>query len=489
MRQSLVRTAAAALVAGLWLVVPAEVASATILQELRTAWHAANTEAEYEAVYADLYAYRHSDARFVKTAELDYMIAVSLCHVTALRGIGWGHFDWILQNFSLGEEDQVLVRAQQEKCGQPNQLDKRFQFAMLSAHSGSAAEVRSKMFYWLGREDAALNTDPVEFEAPKNADELLGRLFSFGDVEAALAASLARLEGITRRGQELRAYASDNFVVVTLGRHDHRALGNIAAKLEKFLAFYIEAYSLRRPSHLVTVYLAQNPWTLHDLSKELHGLKIPEQAIGYTFRDDLSILGIIPGEAIGTLAHELFHLLVRDRFGDLPPFLDEGTAALYEVSNVSAKYVPGGPVDAGTAPAPMVGGELAVRGIPNWRGCVLKALWLEDRYGYGLKRPTVAELVTMSWRDFDNLKGESLVADQAVIHATARYFVLYLQDWDQKLFSFFADFAGRDPLKMEAKPEADALGRAKMHLGELDAADARFEAWLQNSLAGHKCND
>lgn len=465
----------------LLLATPTVPVMASELDTLRSAWHSAKTPADYERSAGKLIDYRFR-AAYAKTAEIDYMIAVSLCEIPGKDDAGRRHFTWILENFSLGEDDYSLIEEQRRECDGAREPNKDIQFAMLAAQGGSAGGgVRSKLFYWLGREDAGVSTDPVTFVDPKKPEELLARLYERKSRGAAVNAAKERL------GQVERVVATEHFVLASFGKHKETELGEIGVKLEQFLAFYVEAFKLRPPSHLVTVHLAPDVSTLRHLAKDLHGLKVPKHSIGYTFRDDLSILGVIPSTAIGTLAHELFHLLVRDLYGDLLPWLDEGTAALFEVSNISAKYLPSGEVDRGATGAPMVGGELAVQGVPNWRGCILKRVWLDDMHGEGIQRPTIAELVGMGWHEFDNLKGHALASRQAVIHATARYFVLYLQDVGRKLYPVFADFASRNPLKITMAPEQDARQRIAAHLGDLDEADRRFDGWLRESLKNHRC--
>ena len=134
----------------------------------------------------------------------------------------------------------------------------------------------------------------------------------------------------------------------------------------------------------------------------------------------------------------------------------------------------------------MVGTELAVRGTPNWRGCVIRKLWIEKYGPVKVVRPTLSELVAMDWHTFNNLGEDEFVAQQAMNHATARYFMLYLQE-QGKLFDVFADFAERDPLKIKITPPEDARRRLATHLGDLAAADARFEAWLRHRVTTDRC--
>jgi hypothetical protein len=133
-----------------------------------------------------------------------------------------------------------------------------------------------------------------------------------------------------------------------------------------------------------------------------------------------------------------------------------------------------------------VGDALAVRGVPNWRGCVLRALWLE-RQGPEVFRPTIAELVSMDWQQFSSEDEGGMLGQQAVNHATARYLALYLQDTGP-LFDIYRDFGRRDPFALEGTVQEDALQRVSRHLGgDLDAADAAFEEWLRETIATGSC--
>jgi hypothetical protein len=133
-----------------------------------------------------------------------------------------------------------------------------------------------------------------------------------------------------------------------------------------------------------------------------------------------------------------------------------------------------------------VDGALAVRGIPNWRGCVLRALWLEQQ-GPNVVRPTIAELVSMNWLQFSSEDEGGVLGQQAVNHATARYLALYLQDAGS-LFDIYRDFGQRDPFALEGTVQQDALQRVARHLdGDLDAADAAFEQWLRETVTKGRC--
>jgi len=447
------------------------------LVELRQLWREANTSAGYHDVSRQLIEYRLEE-RFSKTAEVDYMIATSLCRVPDYKASGYKHFNWILKKYNLEPDSRKVVVTEQSGCQGTDNAPIALQTAFASL-PGQASSVRSKLFYWLGRQDAAVNTEPVTIIDPKTREELLSRLF----VPKEQNAAVAKISSLV--GAKYNIVSSSNFVLASAGNHSQAELRQVSTLLEQFMSFYVSAFDMRFPEYLVTVYLLPDPHSMRTLAEDLHGIKVNDSSIGYAFRDDLSILGVIPGTTIGTLAHELFHVMVRDSYGDSPPWLDEGVASLYEVSNVSGKYLPTGRDDTGPATPPQVGGEFAVRGVPNWRGCVMRNLWLEGR-GPAVVRPTIADLVTMDWQEFNSV-GSDEGAQQAMNHATARYLALYLQGRGE-LFGIFTDFTQRDPFELSGTVDADALERIRTHLGDdLDQADAEFDEWLRAQLVQDSC--
>lgn len=461
---------------------------------LRSAWESANSELQYDTVADDLLAYRVE--RYAKTPELDYMIATSLCRVSTRKPDGVRVFEWILANYELNDEGRAIVETERSSCGpstapasppEPQQL-----VVQLFPAQGGMSGVHGKLYYWLNNPSAALGVEPMAIVRQMTAAELSARLFLRTDVAGAVSALRQRL------GSSFTVVGTDYFVLATSAGQSEAQLRQIAGKLEQFMSFYAAAYALRLPSHLVTVYLVPDVDRMRNMAEQLHGLSIPPSVIGYSFREDLSMVGIVPGDVMGTLAHEMFHLMVRDQHGDLPPWLEEGIASLYEVSNISGKYVPANQFTAGDAATqsetdvgspPMVGSELAVAGIPNWRGCVLKKLWIEHMVGDRVDRPTIEHLAGMDWRAFNQPEGngEEAMAQQAINFAAARYLMLYLQDHEQLLFKAFAALANRDPLSINGSPADDARARLADVLGPLQPFDDQFKNWLTDQVSQQDC--
>ena len=229
---------------------------------------------------------------------------------------------------------------------------------------------------------------------------------------------------------------------------DLKAIGQ---DLENYLRFFVAEYGMRRPAFLITVYFADTPAQLHDLARTLHGIELSPGSIGYSFSPDQSMVGWADGKAYGTFAHELFHLAVRNTFGDIPPFLDEGMAALYEVSTFQ--------------------GGRAV-GVPNWRGPILTKAWTQ--------RPSIKDLVQMNRSAFDDIAGPSDQAlpgnKQSVNHATARYLMLYLQERGE-LSAVYKTFFTRP---LSDRPAEQSVALMEAALGRpLDAVDTDFVAWFK----------
>lgn len=221
--------------------------------------------------------------------------------------------------------------------------------------------------------------------------------------------------------------------------------------LEQYLQFFVSEYGMRRPSSLITVYFAADLSQLRDLARSLHGIDLAPGSIGYSFPADQSMVGWADGKAYGTFAHELFHIMVRGNFGDIPPFLDEGMAALYEVSGFERNRAVG---------------------VRNWRGALLSKHWAE--------RPRIRELVQMNRSAFDDVAGSSdgpgVGGKQAANHATARYLMLYLQDRGE-LLPVYKAFRNR---KVNDRPAAQGVALLESVLGRsLDTVDAEFAEWFR----------
>jgi len=406
------------------------------LSELRDFWE----NERYSEVAPLLIEYRYNEP-YGKNLEVDYMIATSACRTPQLQEEGYQFFRWILYYYSLHEDSRQLVEEEMLQCStspEPKHID----FTNFWSTWG-AAGVKGKTYYWLGSEDAPIANEPVEIVENIPLEEFKRRLFEVNHPYAG-AEFIGELVG---PGFKIESFG--HFIIASASDHSQNELLEIGNALEKYFSFFISHYNMPPPTHLITMYLIPSTYNLQDLSKRIHGIKISEASIGYSFRDDLSIVAVIPRNLYGTLAHELFHLLVRNNFGDIPPWLDEGIAALYEVSKIEGDKI---------------------IGLPNWRGRVIEH--------YHDLRPSIAKLASMDWKSFDNAEGDYEASQQATNHATARYFMLYLQDID-RLVEVYNAFRNRRVTNELSDPGLYSIALLEQVLTKpILKIDQDFTQWL-----------
>lgn len=419
------------------------------LEELRASWRAG----DYQDAYDGLKQYRKQP--YGKTFEVYYMAGTSLCRLPGRAQLGSKYLQWVMDNYSLSADARSTVEDEQQTKCPPTGQGNPIVIAWNTTAATAGVSGRTKMFYWADRENA-LRSVPVEVVREIPRGEIEARLFrpdAFEEAKASAARLAARAVG--RGGPRPAIGASEHFVLASLAGHSASQLAQMAGVLDRAYNFFVAEYGMRPPESLVTGYLVADPAMMQRLAESLHGIRVAPQSLGYSYRDDLSMVGYIPGSSVGTLLHELFHLMVRNDFGDIPPWLDEGLAALYEVSTIS---------------------ERSVRGTPNWRGRVLEELSREE--------PSVEELVGMNWPEFSaaaNAGGaggaveedEYSTARQAANHAKARYLMLYLQETG-KLTMVYKRFQAR-----EVGTDSVELLRETLGVKDLSYVEQAFRAWFQ----------
>lgn len=238
-----------------------------------------------------------------------------------------------------------------------------------------------------------------------------------------------------------------NFIIASQRSFTTQQLHSIQSKLQTVLEFYVQYYSMLEPEHLICVYIVPSVGDLRRLSERIHGLDISDNCIGYTFHDDNSIAATMSGPGTGTLRHELFHLLVRTNFGDIPVWFEEGLAALYEVSKIQGSRV---------------------TGLPNWRGKVLQHT--------ARRRPTVEKLIAMDQLSFDEVESKS-IEKRAANHAMARYFALYLQE-KGKLAALYSALRNIDVMHMPQSDETKAIIEKTLD-ADVGDIDTDFMEWFE----------
>ncbi|MDZ7344735.1 MAG: hypothetical protein ONA90_09525 [candidate division KSB1 bacterium] len=378
---------------------------------------------------------------FGRMAELDYMIGTSLCRLPDLQKNGVRHLAWCLSRYNLDEESRVKILREMQLCAEAIPAAVPAIIILMTSKASVGIGVSGKMYHYLNP-DHAVRTTPIKIVAPKSLKELSARLTPVTQPDSA-ARKISKLVDSTF---EVKAFGK--FVIANANPKTDRP--EMARRLGIYEKFFASVYGLKLPPYMITVYVVPEIRQFRALALKLHGFQLPDASIGYSYREDMSLLAFCQAQWTGTLYHELFHLMARSTFGDIPPWLDEGMAALYEVS--------------------LIDGERAL-GVNNWRGRVLDQLWHV--------RPSIENLVQMDWQTFDKIENEYQAEKQAVNHATARYLMQYLQD-QGKLAEVFNAMRLRQPEDYQTTPEADAIVILENILQKpIAKIDADFASWFR----------
>ena len=408
----------------------------------KASWQQGN----YPQALEYLLSYRQQP--YGRMPEVDYMIGTSACRVPGKEGKGARILEWMLYAYPLTQPTRERVVSEKNNC----QLNTNVQVSVedIEGEISAGMSARGKTFYWTDR-DMPINSYPARYIGKRDIEKFRKRLVKLDQQQMVV-------EKLKNRFPESEIYGSKRIILLSLSGHNSEDLAKFSVSLEKYLSFLFTDYQFSSHQHFITLYLVPTVQDLRKIAENIHGLDVSPSTIGYSFVDDLSLVAVIPGKLIGTLLHELFHLTVRRDFGDIPQWLDEGMASLYEVSRET---------------------DSSFVGKPNWRGKVLKELW--DL------RPSLTEMITSGWFSYDmpseyadHTADRESIQRQAVFMAMSRYFILYLQE-KQKLNEVFEAFRAMNILEMEDSTNMYTRNIVAGVLQKpIDAVQADFEDWFKS---------
>ena len=247
-------------------------------------------------------------------------------------------------------------------------------------------------------------TPPKEFHstvATVSLAELQARRVAVSNPQEALD------QALTSIGKPSAGMTQGGFAVAEL-RGTSRDAAGVADCLARYAVPMKAEFEIEPSRYMLTVYVVPERVDVYEMARRLHGLVLPSGVLAYSVSEDMSLTSQGGHFDCGSMAHEMVHLLIKGRFPGAPAWLEEGLASEVAVA----------------IPTP----EKFVLGW-SWRDRVL----FPDPHG----RPTINELLDMSWADFS----ENPIYPTSYIQATAAVFVRYL-DQQRKLQSVY--FAVRD---------------------------------------------
>ncbi|MES2882857.1 MAG: hypothetical protein V4676_11955, partial [Bacteroidota bacterium] len=264
-----------------------------------------------------------------KNAIIDYFIAKSLCLDGHAKKSTYC-FNCIIKNFRLSGSKKVFIEQEITSCNAPStaaqeELVATPNFNYINNVSLPEASVSGKM----GKVyDCYSENQTMNFTEAISLDALEQRLFAINQTTKAVQ----KIKSILNNNY--KTDISGRYIIVTTKEFplSDNKVGAVSKRLEDAYKFFVEFYGLRPPDKLLTVYILPDKTSLRQTAQLVHGIALPDPNIGYSNLTDLSLLGLGDAEQLGTLYHELFHLIIRTDVGDIPAFLDEGLASLYSVS-------------------------------------------------------------------------------------------------------------------------------------------------------------
>ena len=193
-------------------------------------------------------------------------------------------------------------------------------------------------------------------------------------------------------------------------------------------------------SEPVVIYLCRDTASFRELARQLDGLK-PTAYYGYYDREKRHLL-VDVSTGMGTLAHELTHILSHDCFSQMAVWLDEGLASLHEECEIS----PDGK---------------SLIGYKNWRWEV--AVRELQSPGFNLQR-------VLEDRSYVNTSPRAA-------YAVARALCLYLQQQGK-----LRDYVAECQCEIDDDPQGvlsliEVLG--KKNLGQVEQ---EFRVWVNNEI-------
>jgi hypothetical protein len=403
---------------------------------------------EFALAYESLKRYRDFD--YGRSFEVDFMLGTCACRMAERRERGAAFLEWVRYTYSdrLTDEGRQVIAAELALC-RANTRSPPAPASLPAARQmvTAGAQLQGKTYYYGNRDQPSLTR--LARAVPLPQERIRERWIKIGDEQGAM-----RLAQQAMPGAKTRIYS--RFVIISKSNHTDADLIDANRLLERYLDFFVQNYEMRASQDYIFVYLVPSIDHLQELASRHHGMDLSFGTIAYSFRDDLSLAAVIPGRLYGSLFHELFHLTARTNFGDIPTWLDEGIAALYEVS---------------------VAADGGFRGVPNWRGKVL------ERFRNQL--PSVRELIRQdnpALADADDRRSreatEELETERAIFAATARYFALYLQE-RRALYRTYTAVRNFSASEQFTGTAAGVIRLVERSTGRpIDALNADFRGWL-----------
>jgi len=406
-------------------------------------------------------ANRLRDSVYGKCALVDYFIAKSLCMDKYYdRSAIW--FDYILAKYPMDDGSMAFIRQEKNACQPGRAAPLAAGSTLLTAMTIPVPKVSAGVRGRIGKggyivEACYENKALVSYDNMLPDEALAARIFSMDQPDMALA----KLQSFLPAAYEAKVYK--RFILVTLKDRSYNIenLERVAGSLERAYSFYMEHYSLRPLNKFITVYLLPSQAALQTAAQDVHHIKIGNDPLGYSILSDLSLLGIAEDDpsTIGTLYHELWHLVIRGDAGDIPAWLDEGIAGLYSNSHWE--------------------NDVLLGNKTTWRLDDLRSKRLSE---IGETVPSLEELLAYDWSNFYGGENKNLCM-ATVNYALSNYFMIYLQE-QGVLQQLMQAVKSRHPESTASAQDMQDITLLPAVTGKnISALQTAFRAWFKKAYS------
>ncbi len=390
-----------------------------------------------------------------KNCLTDYLIAKSLC-LSELYEPAKSRYKNILSNYKkLPDNLRAFIMNEEADCNNNSNT------TIFSEQAGQQIRVFpmgiASVYGKLGKVyNCYQNYEAMHITKTVSEKEFASRLFAISQPDSAIK----KIKSIVPASYSVTS--SGSLILVTPASQDssiEKKKDNAISDLIKTTNFFSSWYNLRLPEYFITAYIVPDNASLRKISESIHGLRVPNENYGYSSINDLSVLAATSEIGTGTLRHELFHIIVRGDIGDIPAWLDEGIATLYEQSHWQH--------------------DTLLCDKIFWRNQVLKESLAELQLY--MKLPDLRKLINYSWTEFEGSDNGD-ICKAYVNYALAKHFVLYLEKTGRlkSVLNAYKNKRSNDKtisIKTNDRVLEEACGTS------IDSLETDFDKWLINKYS------
>lgn len=406
---------------------------------------------KYDVVYDSIQRFRNK-VSYGKSPTLDFLEAKCLCLNGTCQN-AYSLFAKIFQCYHLSDKDKEFLVEEIASCQTPSTqvtgLTPQVVVVIPSQSLIFPPGVHGKMGMVY---DCTDQSQFIDMSGMPPEEVMIGRIFEKGQRKE------ARKYWSSLLGNGYRIdTSSSRWIIITPNDAGGGNVSDAIRAIQSTADFYSSYYHLSVPEKLITIFMMPDVNALQEAAKKVHNISLSSSSLGYSNPYDLCLMGISDIRHIGTINHELFHLMIKADVGDMPAWLDEGLACLYATAYWQYDILKGG---------------------NTWRTDVLKDA--VRSHSSDLQLPTVKLLASFTWDDFNSTTDQN-ICRIAVNYAFSNHLMMYFQEKRllQKIVDAYRHRPDVDLKKISHYPSNTEI--LESAVGEpADTIQMHFASWMRD---------